>query len=91
MLPRRHRLYRVVFVVVLAPIVAVTLIAVLLLLGVAPHVVFFAGHQVKSLLAAWGLRAPSSVGVLATVLVWWVIVVMIGLAWERVRHNAVTR
>jgi len=75
-------IYRVIFFLVLAPIGAAVLVGALLLFGVRPQVVFFAGHLVKS----W-FHAPNAVGVLTTVFVWWIPIAAAGLLWERRRRN----
>lgn len=67
----------------LAPILAVVIIAALLLFGVEPHLVFLPGHWVKSGLAALGFRVPNQVGVLVTVALWWGIIVLVWLALRR--------
>jgi hypothetical protein len=74
-------LYRAIFVFVLAPVAAAVAVSVLLLFGVPAHFVFFAGFALKS----W-LKAPNAVGVVATVFFWWVVIVTIGLMWERRRR-----
>jgi hypothetical protein len=82
-MPSRERpVYRAVFVFVLAPVAAAVVVSVLLLFGVPAHVVFFAGFALKS----W-LNAPNAVGVVATVFIWWVVIVAIGLLWERRRRR----
>jgi hypothetical protein len=73
--------YRAIFVFVLAPVAAAVVVSVLLLFGVPAHFVFFAGFALKS----W-LNAPNAVGVVATVFIWWVVIVAIGLLWERRRR-----
>lgn len=87
MLARARPVYRVIFLLVLAPVGAAVTIAALLLFGVDPHVVFFVGFAIKSGLNRVALHAPNSVGVLSTVFVWWVIIVVVGLAWERRRRQ----
>jgi hypothetical protein len=82
-------LYRVIFVCVLAPVAAAVVVSVLLLFGVSPHFVFFAGFAVRSWLKSIGAPAPNAVGVLATVFVWWLVIVAIGLLWDR-RHRRTT-
>ena len=84
---REHAVYRVIFLIVLAPIGAVVVVAALLLFGVNPHSVFLAGHIAKSGLEKLGFHAPNSVGVLITVLFWWMLIVISGLAWERRRQR----
>lgn len=64
MLARARPVYRVIFLLVLAPVGAAVTVAALLLFGVDPHVVFFVGFAVKSGLNRMGLHAPNSVGVL---------------------------
>jgi len=68
---------------VVAPISAAVIISVLLLFGVTPHLVFLPGFAVRTKLAALGFHAPNAVGVLVTLVVWWVIVVLIWLALRR--------
>lgn len=83
-MPSRERpVYRAIFVFVLAPVAAAVIVGVLLLFGVPAHVVFFAGFALKS----W-LKAPNAVGVVATVFVWWVVIVSIGLLWERGKRSS---
>ena len=77
---------RSIFVLVLAPIAAAVTIGTLLLLGVSPHAVFFAGHLVKSWLKAVGVNAPNAVDVVSTVVCCWAVIVALGLAWERRRQ-----
>ena len=74
--------YRVIFVCVLAPVAAAVVVSVLLLFGVPAHVVFFAGFALKS----W-LKAPNAVGVVATVFIWWVVIVAIGLLLDRRKRS----
>ena len=69
-------------VFVLAPIAAAVLITVLLLAGVSPHLVFLPGHAVKA-----AFHAHNRVGVLATELFWWALIVIIGLAVQRLRRT----
>jgi hypothetical protein len=78
-----HPIYRVIFLVLLAPIGAVVIVATLLLFGVTPHRVFFVGFAVISWLEAFGFRPPNVVGVLSTVFLWWAVIAAVGLAWER--------
>ena len=79
--------YRVVFVCLLAPVAAAVVVSVLLLFGVKPQVVFYAGFAVRSWLKSIGAPAPNAAGVLATVFVWWVVIVAIGLLWDRRRRR----
>jgi hypothetical protein len=73
--------YRAIFVFVLAPIAAAVTVGALILFGVAPRYVFYPGFLIKS----W-IKVPNAVGVLATVFVWWIVIVAIGLLWERSRR-----
>lgn len=84
---RDRPVYRAAFLLVLAPIGAAVLIAVLLLFGVQPRLVFLPGHALKSVLLSMGVTAPNAVGVLFTVFVWWMVIAAIGLAWERSRRR----
>lgn len=83
---REHPYYRAVFLLLLAPVGAVVTIGTLLLLGATPHLVFLPGHLAKSLLSTLGIKAPNAVGVVITVLAWWIVIAAIGLAWERLRR-----
>lgn len=87
MVARDRPVYRVIFLVVVAPIGAVVTVAALLLFGVEPHSVFWFGFVVKSWLRALGLPAPNAVGVLSTVFLWWVVIAVLGLGWERLRRR----
>lgn len=87
MVNRDRPLYRVIFLVVLAPIGAVVIIATLLLFGAEPRKVFIGGHLVNSGLMHLGVHAPNAVGVLVTVFLWWLVIAVIGLAWERARRR----
>jgi hypothetical protein len=75
--------FRVVALLVVAPIGAAVVIAALLLLGVHPHLVFLPGSFVKARIEALGFHAPNAVGVLTTVAVWWAIIVSVWLALRR--------
>jgi len=76
-------------IVVLAPIAAAVMIALLLLLGVTPHLVFLPGHAVRSAFAGAGNPVHKFLGVLTTVLFWWALIVIAGLAVRRwSRRNA---
>jgi hypothetical protein len=82
MVVRDRPIYRAIFLVVLAPIGAAVVVGALLLFGVDPHTVFLPGHIIKS----W-LHAPNAVGVLTTVFLWWAVIAVAGLAWERRRRR----
>lgn len=75
-------IYRAIFVFVLAPIGAAVAVSALLLFGVTPRYVFFPGFLLKS----W-IKVPNPIGVLATLFVWWLVIVAIGLLWERRRRQ----
>jgi hypothetical protein len=79
--------YRLVFLFVLAPVAAAVTVGALLLFGVDAHFVFYAGFVFKSWLKSLGVSAPNALGVLATVFVWWIVIVAIGLVWERARRS----
>jgi hypothetical protein len=79
--------YRLVFLFILAPIAAAVTVGALVLFGVDAHFVFYAGFAFKSWLKALGIPAPNAVGVLATVFIWWIVIVIIGLSWERGRRS----
>ena len=74
----------VVALLVVAPVGAAVVIAVLLLFGVSPHLVFLPGHFVMSRLEAAGFHAAKPVGVLSTVAFWWVLIVTFWLVLRRV-------
>ena len=80
-------IYRVIFLLVLAPIGAAVVVAALLLFGAKPALVFFAGHAVRNGLRAAGVETPNAVGVICTVMFYWAIIAAIGLAWERRRRK----
>jgi hypothetical protein len=89
MVDRARRALGLVALLVLAPLLAAVLIAMLLLVGVEPHSVFLPGHFVKARFEAVGVHAPNAVGVLTTVAVWWAIIVsawlVLRLLWRRGR------
>ena len=90
--PRSSSTFLLIFVVLVAPVGAAVVIAVLLLFGASPPLVFATGHAVKAAFQWIGVRAPNAVGVLSTVFVWWLAIVLVGLAWSRHRgRRAVTR
>ncbi|MEA2236180.1 MAG: hypothetical protein QOC81_904 [Thermoanaerobaculia bacterium] len=86
MTPRDRPVYKLVFLFILAPIGAAVTVSALLLFGVEAHSVFYAGFAFKSWLKTLGIAAPNAVGVLATVFIWWIVIVAIGLMWERSRR-----
>lgn len=85
MVVRAHRAFLAIFLLVLAPIGAVVLVSALLLFGVGPRVVFAPGRGVKSLIEMGGFHVPNAVGVVSTVICFWVIIAAAGLLWERRR------
>jgi hypothetical protein len=91
MATRDRPVYRLIFLVVLAPIGAAVIVGALLLFGVSPHGVFLPGFLVKSWLKDLGFHAPNAVGVLTTVFLWWVVIVVIGMVWERHRRRRTDR
>jgi hypothetical protein len=84
---RDRPIYRVIFLLIVAPLGAAVVIAALLLFGAAPRIVFYPGHTMRALLQRAGIDAPNAVGVLTTVIVWWAIIAVIGLLWERRRRH----
>jgi len=83
-----RRLLTVVALFVIAPIGAAVVISVLLLFGATPRLVFLPGFAVRSKLASLGIHAPNAVGVLATLFVWWAIIVIL---WLIVRRFTIRR
>jgi len=79
---------RVLALFVVAPIGAAVVISALLLFGVTPHLVFLPGFFVRAKMEALGFHAPNAVGVLTTVVFWWVIIVLVWLAARRVLRRA---
>jgi hypothetical protein len=78
-----RRLLAVIALFVIAPIGAAVVISALLLFGVTPHLVFLPGLAVKAKLASLGIHAPNAVGVLLTLIAWWVILVIVWLGVRR--------
>jgi len=78
------RVLTLVALFVIAPIGAAVVISVLLLFGVTPRVVFLPGFLVRTNLATLGFHAPNAVGVLVTVIAWWVMFVVVWLVVRRV-------
>ncbi|HUO85725.1 MAG TPA: hypothetical protein VM534_11480 [Thermoanaerobaculia bacterium] len=90
MTSRDRPVFTVIFITVVAPTGAAVLIAVLLLFGVEPRLVFAPGHAVKSLLQTFGVSAPNAVGVVTTVAAWWVLILVLGFFWVRWSRRSVT-
>jgi hypothetical protein len=84
---RARSVYRFILLLVLAPVGAAVTMGALLLFRVDPQAVFLVGFAVKSGLNRVGLPAPNSVGVLSTLVGWWLMIVVVGLAWERRRRQ----
>jgi hypothetical protein len=82
MIARAHPAFLFLFVVIVAPVGAVVVVAALLLFGMHPRSVFAPGWAVKSLLESLGIHAPNAVGVATTVGLWWLLFVAAGLVWE---------
>jgi hypothetical protein len=68
---------RAVLFVVLSGILAAVIIAVLLLFGVEPRLVFAPGFMVMAWCKRLGLHVPKAAGVLSTVFAFWVVIVAI--------------
>jgi hypothetical protein len=81
---RSNRLLTLVALFVIAPIGAAVVISVLLLFGVTPHFVFLPGFVVRTKLAALGFHTPNAVGVLVTLIAWWVMFVIVWMLARRV-------
>jgi len=88
MVARSPAVLTVLALFVVAPIGAAVVISALLLFGVTPHLVFLPGFFVRAKMEALGLHAPNAVGVLTTVVFWWVIIVLVWLAARRVLRRA---
>ncbi len=79
---------RVVALFAVAPIGAAVVISALLLFGVTPHLVFLPGFFVRARIEALGFHAPNAVGVLTTVVFWWLIIVLVWLAARKLLRRA---
>jgi len=88
MVARSPAVLTVLALFVVAPIGAAVVISALLLFGVTPHLVFLPGFFVRAKMEALGFHAPNAVGVLTTVVFWWVIIVLVWLAARRVLRRA---
>lgn len=88
MVARSPAVLTVLALFVVAPIGAAVMISALLLFGVTPHLVFLPGFFVRAKMEALGFHAPNAVGVLTTVVFWWVIIVLVWLAARRVLRRA---
>lgn len=71
---------RMIAFVALTGVLAVVIIATLLLLGVAPRVVFMPGFAIKSWCEHLGMHVPNRVGVISTVLLLWAAIIGIRFA-----------
>ena len=74
---------RMAALIVLPPLGAAFIVALLLLLGIPPHLVFLPGFAVKSGLQSLGIVVANRVGVLVTVGLWWGIIMFVVLARRR--------
>jgi hypothetical protein len=81
---RNRRLLWAIEALVLAPVLVAVSCGALLLFGVSPRLVFSPGHFVMSILTSLGLHVSNRVGVLATGVVWWAVIVTARLAFARV-------
>jgi len=78
-------LRRTLIVFVIAPAAAAALITLLLLAGIRPHLVFLPGFAVRSIFESAGIHAHNRVGVIATLLFWWAVILMIAIGVRRHR------
>ncbi|HYU25757.1 MAG TPA: hypothetical protein VEO74_11175 [Thermoanaerobaculia bacterium] len=85
---RAHPLFLWIFLLILAPVGAVVVVTLLLLLGVEPRLVFAPGRAVRSFLEFCSLHPANRVAVASTVGVLWAVIAAAGLAWERRRRAA---
>ena len=72
----------------LAGVLAVVVIAVLLLFGVAPQFVFKPGFFIKSCIETLGFHVSNRVGVPSTVLLLWGLIVAVRFAVARIANRA---
>jgi hypothetical protein len=79
-----NRVLTLVALFVIAPIGAAVVISVLLLFGATPHLVFLPGFVVRTKLTALGFHTPNAVGVLVTLIAWWVMFVIVWVTVRRV-------
>ena len=75
---------RLIAFLVLTGVLAVTLIATLLLLGVTPRLVFAPGFAIKTWCEAHGCPVHTRVGVICTALIFWAAIVAVWLTVTRV-------
>jgi hypothetical protein len=85
---RRARITYRLIAAVAAAVLAGVLILALLLLGVAPRLVFAPGHMTKAILADIRVRAPNFIGVVITFAAWWLIVLALWIIGRRVAKAA---
>ena len=67
-------------------VLAVAIIATLMALGVKPHTVFLPGFAMRGLLERIGLHAPNAVGVISTVLVYWLLILGVRFIATKLIH-----
>ena len=85
---RNRRLLWAIEALILAPLLVAVILGALLLFGVSPQLVFLPGHVVMSILIRLGLRVSNRVGVVATGVAWWSLVVIGRLALSRFTRRA---
>ncbi|HTD83485.1 MAG TPA: hypothetical protein VK648_06805 [Gemmatimonadaceae bacterium] len=90
-MPRNHPAFFIIYLLLLAPIGAVVLIAALLLFGVEPRVVFAPGNALKFLFEVCGVQVANRVAVVSTVLCYWIVFAAVGFVWEARRGSAALR
>jgi hypothetical protein len=71
---------RLVAFLFLTGVLAVVIVATLLLLGVEPRLVFLPGFTIKSWFERLGFHVPNAVGVVSTVLLWWIVILAVRFA-----------
>jgi len=84
---RSNAAFFVLFVTVVAPLGAAVIVAALLLFGMHPRAVFAPGWALLSFLQSRHVHAPNAVGVAATTALWWLLIVVLGVAWDRRRSR----
>jgi hypothetical protein len=86
----KRRLLWAIEALVLAPVLVAVICGALLVFDVSPRLVFFPGHVVMSMLAALGVDASNRVGVVATGLVWWAVMVTTRFVIARSTRSTIT-
>lgn len=85
---RAHPAFLAIFLLILAPIGAVVVIAALLLFHVPPQMVFAPGRAVQWMLEAFGFHPANRVAVASTGAIVWAMIAAAGLLWDRRRRRA---